>query len=194
MPSRPFSPPSIFPLKRTTSTPPLPSASRSCRWPNRRRPSPNFKPLPLPFPPSTMSSTRALLSPRSGGPSPPPSPRPAAGPHRCPPRPPDPAAALERRRVAAFLSPHHRPTARVSPRRRHLVRRATVVPTVLALPSPGHLVCWRSQAGRAARTPRQHCCCDPNGRPVTVCRIFRFFIFLYNSRNSYKLLKYIKIQ
>jgi hypothetical protein len=37
--------------------------------------------------------------------------------------------------------------------------------------------------GRADRPCAQHCCYGPNGRADTVRRIFRFSIFLYNSKN-----------
>jgi hypothetical protein len=74
--------------------PPVAQFKRALPW-SCRHPSPYFKPLP--FSPSTVSSTRALLSPRSGGPSPPLSPPTVAGPRRHPSRPPDPTAASEHR-------------------------------------------------------------------------------------------------
>jgi hypothetical protein len=59
MPPCPFFPPSVLLLKRTMSTPSLPSASRPHRWLNCHCPLPYFEPLPSLLPPPLGELHRA---------------------------------------------------------------------------------------------------------------------------------------
>jgi hypothetical protein len=162
------------------------------------QPLPYIKLLPLPFSPLMVNPTRVLLSPRTGGPSPPLSLPPTAGPHRCrlgtltchlgePPLPPPCQACCHCPHGARTTFPGT-PCLSASPGwPRHRGRAARGDHTV------GGAQRARSHARRPFRPwaglgcaggPRtQHCCYGLNGHPVTVWRIFCFSIFLYNSKN-----------